>query len=443
MQLKDFAHKHLRLSLTLTLGLLAFGIANSSQAQTQILDKVIAVVNEGVVLQSEFEERKASIVQRLQGQYGQLPPMEVLEKQIFDTLILEQLQLEEAKRYGMEVSDQQINATLQQVVTSNGLNSMDELAASLAQDGLSIASLRHRISRDILLNQVQQGVVNSRIRVTEQEIDNFLESSDGKFATSPDYNLGHILVGASSSAETDELQQAQQKVDDLYQQLQDGADFNQLAIAHSDDTTALEGGNLGWRKLAQLPELFAEAVSQLNVGEVSEPLRSGAGFHLLKIIDQRGGGEQLVEQTKARHILLKTSEIMDDETAREKLLEIKQQIIDGADFADMAREHSEDIGSMLEGGDLGWSSPGMFVPAFESAMAKTAIEEITEPFKSQYGWHILQVEDRRQEDMSGVVIRNKAAQMLREKRFEQELKVWQIELREGAYLDIKNKDFED
>lgn len=432
----------LQRSLLLLGGLLALTITGLSRAETQMLDRVVAVVNEGVVLESEFNERKNTILQRLQGQYNQLPPMDVLDKQILDALILEQLQLEEAARYGMEVSDQQLNGTLQQVVANNGMSTLDELSASLANDGLTLAHLREKIRRDMLLNQVQQGVVNSRIRVTEQEIDNFLASSDGKFATSPDYHLGHILISASSSASSEDIERSKEAAESLYQQLQDGADFGQLAIANSDDQTALDGGDLGWRKLAQLPELFSDVVANLSVGEVSKPIRSGAGFHILKIFEQRGGGEQLVEQTKARHILIKTSEIMDDATAQEKLVKLRQSIIDGADFAEVARENSEDIGSMLEGGDLGWANPGMFVPAFETAMAKTEIDEITEPFKSQYGWHILQVVDRRQQDMSDLVIRNKAAQMMRDRRFEEELQVWQIELREDAYIDILDRDLE-
>ena len=422
-------------------GTLTISVAASlAQAETQILDRVIAVVDQGVVLQSEFDERKNSVLQRLQGQYEQLPPMDVLEQQILDQLILEQLQLEEASRYGMEISDQQLNQTLQQIMANNGFSSLDELAADLASEGMSLEQLREKIRRDLLINQVQQGVVNNRIRVTEQEINNFLASSDGKFATSPDYHLGHILISVASSASPDDVAEAETKVNNIYQQLQNGESFSQMAIAHSNDQTALEGGDLGWRKLAQLPELFSDVVSDLDVGEVSEPIRSGAGFHLIKNIEQRGGGEQLVQQTKARHILIKTSEIMDDETAKEKLTELKAQIENGADFTELARENSEDIGSMLEGGDLGWASPGMFVPAFENAMATTEIDEITGPFKSQFGWHILQVTDRRQEDMSDVVIRNKAAQMMRERRFDEELQVWLLELRENAYLDIKGVD---
>ncbi|WP_339615933.1 peptidylprolyl isomerase [uncultured Gilvimarinus sp.] len=432
--------KSLAAPLLHLIGALSLSIASSANAETEILDRVIAVVDQGVVLQSEFDERKNSVLQRLQGQYDQLPPMDVLDQQILDQLILEQLQLEEAGRYGMEISDQQLNQTLQQVMANNGFTTLDELSADLLSQGMSLEQLREKLRRDLLVNQVQQGVVNNRIRVTEQEIDNFLASSDGKFATSPDYHLGHILISVSSSANPDEAQEAEAKVNDIYQQLQDGADFSQMAIANSNDQTALEGGDLGWRKLAQLPELFSDVVSELDVGDVSKPIRSGAGFHLIKNIEQRGGGEQLVQQTKARHILIKTSEIMDDETAKEKLTELKTQIEGGADFAELARENSEDIGSMLEGGDLGWATPGTFVPAFENAMANSEIDEIAGPFKSQFGWHILQVTDRRQEDMSDVVIRNKAAQMMRERRFDEELQVWLLELRENAYLDIKDLD---
>ncbi len=411
-----------------------------THADSQILDRVIAVVNEGVVLKSDFDNRKQSVLNRIQEQGQQAPPMEILDQQILDQLILEQLQIEEAARYGIEVSEQQLNQTLLNIAANNNLDSLEALAASLSAEGLSLAELRQQITRELLITQVQQAVVNNRIRVTDQEIDNFLESSDGKLATSPDYRLGHILIGVSGSAADNTVAEAMQKAQDIYQQLQDGADFASLAIAHSNDQTALEGGDLGWRKLNQLPELFAEVVSELDVGEVSEPIRSGAGFHLLKNLEQRGGGAEMVEQTRARHILIKESEIMDAETAQERLIELRKQIEEGADLATLARDNSEDIGSMLQGGDLGWATPGMFVPAFEEAMAKTEIGEVTGPFKSQFGWHILQVTDRRQEDMSDVVIRNRAAQMLRDRRFAEELQVWQQELREDAYIDIK--DFE-
>lgn len=413
--------------------------AATAGADTRILDKVIVVMDEGVVLKSEFDERKQAVLERMQGQQ-QLPPMDMLDQQILDQLILEQLQIEAAKRYGMEVSEQQLNQALNTIAANNNFSSLEAFAANLNSQGMSLADVRQQISRDLLINQVQQAVVNNRIRITDQEIDNFLTSSDGKLATSPDYRLGHILIGVSGSASEEAVAEAEQKAQDIYRQLQEGADFATTAITYSNDQTALEGGDLGWRKLNQLPELFADVVSQLEEGQVSAPVRSGAGFHLLKNMEQRGGGAQWVDQTRARHILIKESEIMDADTAQEQLTELRKQIEEGADFAELARENSEDIGSMLQGGDLGWATPGMFVPAFEEAMAETDIGEVTGPFKSQFGWHILQVTDRREEDMSDVMIRNRAAQMLRDRRFDEELQVWQQELREDAYLDIKEFD---
>jgi len=416
-----------------------FLISAGAHANSQLLDRVIVVVNDGVVLQSEFDERKEMVLESIQQQTQQLPPMEILDQQVLDQLILEQLQLEEARRYGMEVPEQQLNQALETIAANNNFESIEAFATSISQQGLSLAVLRQQIARDLLINQIQQGIVNNRIRVTEQEINNFLDSSDGRIATSPDYRLGHILIAVSGSSSDQAKEQAEQKAQDLYQQLQEGADFASLAITHSNDQNALEGGDLGWRRLNQLPELFATAVEHLEVGQVSEPIRSGAGFHLLKNIEQRGGGAEMVQQTRARHILIEESEIMDAQTAQERLLELRRQLEEeDADFAVLARENSEDIGSMLQGGDLGWANPGMFVPEFEEAMATTDVGEVTGPFKSQFGWHILQVTDRRQEDLSDVVMRNRVAQILRDRRFAEELQVWQQELREDAYLDIKD-----
>src|SRR5690606_6331146 len=223
---------------------------------------------------------------------------------------------------------------------------------------------------------------NGRISVTEQEIDNFLASTDGKFATSPDFRLGHILISVPSTADQEMISAAEKEATDIYEKLLSGGDFSQLAIAHSNDQSALQGGDIGWRKLAQLPDLFARQLADLKVGEVSKPFRSGAGFHLIKNMEQRGGGEQLVEQTKARHILIKETEIMDAQQARAKLLELKSRVEAGEDYAKLARENSEDTGSMLSGGDLGWAMPGMFVPIFEETLARTEIGQVSEPFKS-------------------------------------------------------------
>src|SRR5690606_2962005 len=260
----------------------------------------LAIVDEDLVLESELNSRTASVLERLQAQYSQLPPKEVLEKQILEQLILERIQLQLAKRYDINPSAEEVNQAIVRIAQRNQMTA-EQLAADLQRQNLSLDELREQIRTELTISQLQQGVVNSRIRVTEQEIDNFLQSTDGKFATSPDFHLGHILIAVSSSADPAMVSAAEKEAQEIYEKLQKGADFAQLAISHSNDQSALQGGDIGWRKLAQLPELFAKQLESLGTGEVTKPFRSGAGFHILKNIEQRGGGAQLVEQTKARH----------------------------------------------------------------------------------------------------------------------------------------------
>ncbi|WP_323814264.1 peptidylprolyl isomerase [Cellvibrio sp. NN19] len=427
----------LRMGWTILLGgLLAASQPGFAQSNAVSLDRVVAIVDQDVVLESELNDRKASILERLQGQYQQLPPEDVLNKQILEQLILERIELAMAERYDINVDEAEIDQAIGRVLQKNQIT-MAQLEADLARQGLTIDGLRKQMRNELTISHLQQGVVNSRIKVTDQDINNFLASSDGKFATSPDFHIGHILIAVSSSADADTIAAAEAKANDVYQKLQSGSDFSQMAISYSNDQAALQGGDIGWRKLAQLPELFGNKMIDLAVGQVSKPFRSGAGFHILKNIEQRGGGEQLVEQTHARHILIKTSEIMDDAQARQKLLDLKARIEKGEDFGKLARENSEDTGSMLSGGDLGWATPGMFVPEFEEAMGNTPINGITRPFKSQFGWHILQVLERRKEDMSDRMKRNQAANVLRSRRFEEEFQLWLTQIREEAYVEVK------
>lgn len=436
MIIKNLLNPSFRVLTTLLIGSCLVLSHHSLMAQTVMLDKVVAIVDDDLVLESELNDRTASVVERLQAQYGQLPPQDVLQKQILEQLVLERVQLQLAKRYDIVPSEQEIDQAIGRILQSNNITEQ-QLVADLNQQGMSMAQLRRQIATDLTINQLQQGVVNSRIRVTEQEINNFLASTDGKFATSPDFHLGHILISVSSSADPAMVSAAEKEAEDIYEKLQQGADFTQMAISHSNDQSALQGGDIGWRKLAQLPELFSKQLVDLKVGEISKPFRSGAGFHLIKVLDQRGGGEQLVEQTLARHILVKTSEIMDDEQARAKLIGLKNRIEAGEDFGKLAQENSEDTGSMLSGGDLGWSMPGMFVPAFEEIMKNTAIGIISEPFKSQFGWHILQVQERRKEDMSEQMKRNQASNLIRSRRFDEEFQLWLTQIREEAYVELK------
>lgn len=404
------------------------------------LDRVVAIVDEDVVLESELNDRLQAVLSRLKGQYAQnqLPEEEVLRKQVLEQLIVERIELGLAKRYEIKVEEPEIDQAIDRIRDKSKMTN-EQLAADLKRQGLSISGLRNQIRDEMTINHLQQGVVSNRIKISPQEIDNFLASSDGKFATSPDYHIGHILIAVPSSADADTIAAAEKKAKDIHQKLVSGADFAQTAIANSNDQAALQGGDIGWRKLAQLPELFGNQLAGLKVGTVTAPFRSGAGFHILKNIEQRGGGQQLIEQTHARHILVKTSEIMDDNQAREKLLVLKERIEKGEDFAKLAKDNSEDTGSMLSGGDLGWTTPGMFVAAFEETMANTPIGKISRPFKSQFGWHILQVMERRKEDMSEQMKRNQAQNVIRSRRFDEEFQLWLTQIREEAFVEIKQK----
>jgi peptidyl-prolyl cis-trans isomerase SurA len=413
-----------------------FSVATAGHAEPQLLDKVIAVVDKSVIMQSELDERLLQVVHNARANKLALPNMETLQKQVLDHLISEHLQLQMAQRVGFRVSDEQVNQSIEQIRRANQL-SPEQFAAQLQHDGMTMATLREKLRRDITLQQIQQAMVQQRIHISPLEIDNFLKSADAQFWISPEYHLGHILISLSQSASTADIEAAQQKAAELVKRIRAGANFAEVAIAESDDPAALSGGDLGWRKTSELPSLFAELLPSLAPGDVSEPARSPAGFHLLTVYDIRGNEQQTEMQTKARHILLKPSAILSDEEAKAKLEKLRQRILDGEDFAALAKEHSEDIGSMLAGGDLGWSRPGMFVAEFENTMARMDVEEISQPFRSQFGWHILQIQERRQEDITDDLLRDKAANLLTNRRFEDELQIWLREMRDEAFINIK------
>ncbi|WP_334079106.1 peptidylprolyl isomerase [Microbulbifer sp. M83] len=423
-------------------GLLALAAAcalftGAALGQVQALDRVVAVVDDDVVMASELQQRLNTIQNQIRTQQVQAPPMDVLRRQVLEQLIIERLQLQMAQRAGVSVSDAELEQAIARVQQNAG-SSPEEFRQRLEADGITMREFREQIRREILIRRVEQGSVNNRIQITDQDIDNFLRSKEGEFWKSPQFELGHILIPVSASAPADEVQEAREKAERLAQQISAGANFRELAIANSAGQNALSGGDLGWRKTVELPGLFANALDGLGVGDVSEPFRSDAGFHLLKIHAQRGSNEQVVEQTKVRHILVKTSAIRDDDAAYNLLIDLRKQLLDDeAKFDELAREHSEDIGTMLAGGDLGWSMPGQFVPEFTQAMNNTPVGEISMPFKSQFGWHILRVDGRRNQDMTDQYIRNQAANLLRNRRYEEELQNWRREIRDQAFVDIK------
>ena len=423
-------------SLLATMAISLLLLPINAHAELALLDRVVAIVDDDVVLHSELNQRMGAIINQIQQSGTQAPPEEILRKQVLEQLISERLQLNMGYSAGIRVSDEEINQTIASVAANNNL-SMEQYVAEIHASGSTMASVRQEIANEIIIMRVQQGRVMRRIRISEQELNNFLNSEEGRLVTSADVNIGQILFSVPSSANPDESVAIVDKLNDIEQQIKDGADFRQLAIANSDDQSALQGGDLGWRKMAQLPGVFIEAVEAMEVGQVSQPIRSAAGFHLLKLYDRRGGGEKLIEQHFARHILVKPNQIRDEAPTIQLLKDLRQKVKEGEDFAALSKEHSEDPGSALKGGELGWSTPGMFVPEFEQTMSSIAINEVSEPFRSQFGWHILQVTDRRMEDFSENIMRNGAENLLRQRKFSEELQVWLQEIRDEAFIEIK------
>ena len=411
-------------------------VSLQASAQVKVLDKIVAIVDDDVVLKSELDQRMDAIVAQLTQSGTQMPPEKILEQQVLERLISERLQLTMGYDSGVRISDEELNQAIARVAASNKI-SVAQYIEQVTLQGSSISAMRGEIRNELTIMRVQQGKVMRRIRISEQELDNFLKSEEGRFVTSPDVNIGQILLSISSDSNRKSIDQVVGRADLLFNQIEQGADFRAIAIANSADQSALQGGDLGWRKMAQLPGVFIDAVEKLDAGEVSQPIRSAAGYHLIKLYERRGGEEQLVEQHFARHILIKPNQIRDQKTTINQLNELRKRSIAGEDFSILAKEFSEDPGSALSGGELGWSTPGMFVPEFEQTMSTIAVNDISEPFASQFGWHILQVTERRQQDFSSEILRNKAQSMLRQRKYEEELQVWLQEIRDEAFIEIK------
>ncbi|MBI2381341.1 MAG: peptidylprolyl isomerase SurA [Gammaproteobacteria bacterium] len=437
--------KLMRIPLLGLLGLLPLLSQDVLAASAAVLDGIVVQVEEDLVLQSELNRRINSVRRQIEGRGGRLPPSDVLRKQVLERLVSESIQLQMAKRGGARVGDEQLNAAIEDMARGNRL-SLEQFRSALATEGVSYAVFREDIRNEMLVSQMRQRVVGRRIFVSEQEIQNMLSQMEQQGAEAPqELRLGHIMLTVAENASSADLQKAQGRADELLAKLQGGADFAELAVANSASQEALEGGDLGWRNLNQLPGLFADAVRKLKKGELAPVLRSPNGFHILKVMDQRGGelGTTMVNQTQARHILIKTSAVMDDVQAREKLIALRDQILGGADFATLAKTESADTGSASQGGDLGWANPGQFVPEFEQTMAETGINAISAPFRSPFGWHILQVTGRRTQDQTEELKKNRAAQLLQQRKFGEEQEEWLREIRTEAfvkYLQDEDKD---
>ena len=403
----------------------------------EMLDRVAAVVNDGVVLSSELDEQVAEITTRISGQGMEMPPAAVLRQQVLDRLVLQEIQMQRAQRAGIRINDEALNSALADVAQRNGIPLAD-LPKVLASQGVDYSAYRESVRREMTTQVLRQRDVLQRINVSPREIEQFIAKDKNRPSEANEYNLSHILIAVPQDPSTQQLEEAARRAEDVSRRARAGEDFAQLAIANSNSQTALEGGALGWRRGPEIPTVLADLVVPLKAGETSEPLRTPSGYHIVRLNELRGEAAQgLVEQTQARHILLKPTEIQDDATVEQRLRAVRERILKGEDFAGLAKTLSEDPGSATEGGNLGWTTPGTFVPEFDKALAALQQDEISQPFRSQFGWHIVQLLGRRQFDNTEEMRRQRAFMQLRESKAEEEIELWLRRLRDEAYVDVK------
>lgn len=417
----------------------AVALSLSAQAERKLLDQVVAIVDDDVILQTELNARINTITTRLRAQGTGLPPRDVLEERVLEQLITESIQLQRADKLGMRISDNELNETMDNIVERNGMT-MAQFEQQLASEGVTFRQAREQIRNEMLTSRVQQRQVGNRVRVTDREIENYLEALEASGQNTAEYQLAYIFIEVDDPSDEASVAATRERAQDLRQQIVDGRDFREVAVAESDASNALEGGNMGWRTESQLPSLVAPVVPELEVGVPSAVLENNSGFHLVMVLDKRGGGQQqVIQQHKVRHILIRPSQAVPDASAEAKIRDIYNRLEQGADFADLAREYSDDPVSGSDGGNLGWVNRGQMVPAFEQAMLEADLGELRGPFRSQFGWHILQVQERRQKDISGDVKKAEARQAIYRRKSETELQNWLREIRDEAFVEFKGE----
>jgi peptidyl-prolyl cis-trans isomerase SurA len=434
-------------NLTLLLALAgAAGAASLASAQTReiagrgdLLDRIAVVVNDGVVLQSQIDGQVTSLSHRLRDQGTQLPAPSVLRQQITERLVLQEIQLQRAQKLGLKVTDEALNSALREVAKQNHIE-FSQLPDVLSADGMVYAEYREQMRREMTLSLLRQRDVYARIYVSPRELDQFLAKQSASSSGEVEYDVSHILLSLPEAATPGQLEQVEKRAADLYARAVGGEEFGELAVANSQAQSALERGQIGWRKGNALPTFMAEVVATMKPGDISRPVRTPSGFHIIRLNDTRSDTKPLmVEQTHARHILIKPNELQDDETVRGRLQTIRDRIASGAeDFAAIAKAVSEDPGSANEGGDLGWTPAGSFVPEFEQALGRLAIDEISQPFHTQYGWHVAQMLGRRTQDMSAEERKRRAFEQIRASKADEETELWLRRLRDEAFVDYRS-----
>ena len=428
-------HRFLFFSFLLVLALPAAEVF--SKTNVIPLDKIIVIVNDDIITQIELDDRVKLISKQLQQHGNKLPPKNILSQQVLERLILEKLQLTLAKKTGIRVNDEMVNRVISNIAKENKL-SLEQFQKVLAKDGFTFADFRENIRREIIISRLRKIHVENNIDVSEQEVDNFLSQNQKNKSAQDEFHLRHILIATPDAATPEQVEKSKAKAEKIIAELRAGADFTQKAIAVSNDELALKGGDMGWSKGAQLPDIFASVVGEMKKNEIRGPFQSTNGFHIIQLLDKRSNEPRhIISQTLARHILIRPTQVLSRADARLRLETIRQRIMSGEDFATLARASSDDKTSAAEGGSLGWVNPGMMVPAFEEQMNKLKPGEISQPFLTQFGWHIVQVMSRRQHDSTSEYQHSQAIQIIRKRKTDEAVQDWLRRLRAEAYVDYR------
>jgi len=419
----------------LKLFLLIVLISPMTNAAIELLDKVAVIVEDGIILESEVNKRIEQIIESLKQSDTPLPPQEVLFEQIIERMIIEEIQLQKAQIAGVRISDQELNESMAQIAQGNGL-SLQDFRSFLEEQGESYEFVREQVRKEMILSRIQRGLVQSKVYISEQELDNFINSQEGQVNLSAEFLIQQILIPINRDQDE---KTASSVIDSLKEKISKKMDFGDLAKEYSFGEEADNEGSLGWRKINEIPTLFANEISSLRKGEIAGPFRSGAGLHLIKLKDKKGRDIKIEKQTLARHILIQTSEIRSEKQAKDLIEDLYNRSQNEDKFSDLARLYSDDPGSKMEGGELSWTGPGRFDPKFEEVMNSLEINQVSKPFKSNFGWHIVEVLDRREEDISINIQKNRAYQILFDRKYEEQLEKTLSEMRAESYVNIKIK----
>ncbi|MCM5703909.1 peptidylprolyl isomerase [Larsenimonas salina] len=430
----------MRKTLLAPLGLAAvIGLSPLAHAAAQPLDRIVAVVNQDAIMQSDLNRRLQEVREQLDSRGVTPPPMETLKREVLDRMILEDIQLQMAKRANVSVDDDQLSQSLRQVAKSNGFESVQAFQAALGKQGVSFDSVREQVRREMIISQVQRQKVAGRVSVSDREVEQYLDHLGA--ADKAQYHLAHILVSLPENASAAQVAKARAQAEKLRTQLEaSGKSFEEMAGKLAQQNDSLSGGDLGWRPRNELPTIFADVVPAMSKGEISEPIRSASGFHLVELVDKKGGQQKLISQVKARHILISPNPNRSDAKARALAERVYNELKQGADFDALAKQYSDDKGTALNGGELGWSEPSEMVPAFAKALESLPQGQISEPVKSRFGYHVIEVEGRRQRDVTEQAQREQIRQKLFTRKVNEELESWQQEIRASAYVDNRLDD---